>query len=61
MLHYVPDGFHGLSSEGTMDGRVKAMDVFLLQILTPHHSEAGNVPAFYSGHYCAMGVNVGHL
>jgi len=51
-------GFKAISLNGIMDGCVAAMDGILIKIKSPSTSQAGNVKAFFSGHYHAYGVNV---
>ena len=58
-LTAVADGFKSKSTgEGAMTGCVGSLDGFLLRIKAPSHAECGNVPAYYSGHYCCYGINV---
>jgi hypothetical protein len=58
-LTTVAEGFKSKSTgEGAMNGCVGSLDGFLLQIKAPSHEECGNVPAYYSGHYCCYGINV---
>jgi hypothetical protein len=58
-LTAVADGFISKSTgEGAMTGCVRSLDCFLLRIKAPSHAACGNVPAYYSGHYCCYGINV---
>jgi hypothetical protein len=50
--------FKAMSTHGIIAGCVAALDGWLPKIKTPSQEEAGNVRAFYSGHYARMGLNV---
>jgi len=53
----VNDGFKAKSSDNIMEGCVGAIDGYFQRIQTPTKKEAGNVIAYYSGHYESHGVN----
>ncbi|KAE9028228.1 hypothetical protein PF010_g4323 [Phytophthora fragariae] len=50
--------FTTCSNEGVFDGCMGYRDRMLLRIKTPSTKETGNVRSFFSGHYCATGLNV---
>jgi hypothetical protein len=51
----IADGFKALSTKEVFDGCVGCLDGLLLKIRTPSNKEAGNVKAFFSGHYQTYG------
>jgi hypothetical protein len=47
------------TGQGAMNGCIRSLDGFLLQIKSPSHEECGNAPAYYSGllwYQCASNV-----
>jgi hypothetical protein len=57
-LQEIADGFKTLSTKEVFDGCVGCLDALLLKIRTPSNKEAGNVKAFFSGHYQTYGINI---
>jgi hypothetical protein len=57
-LNAAASEFAAISNFGVISGCVGALDGWLPKIKTPTRLEAGNVKAFYSGHYSRMGLNV---
>ena len=50
------ESFKQKSTHGVMEGYVGCVDSILIKIKEP--SGVDNPGAYYSGHYCAMGLNV---
>jgi hypothetical protein len=57
-LNSIQEGFKRISTDGVMNGCVRALDGYLLRITAPSFRECRNVTAYFSGHYCTYGVNV---
>jgi hypothetical protein len=57
-LNYIWEGFERVSTYGVLNGCIRALDGYLLQITAPSFAKCQTVAAYFSGHYCTYGINV---